>query len=81
MAVKKKFTFQDELIQQIKDAGQELINRADTMVHPNLDFITNYSINIRFDLQHECYPEITFTTSVINKSFIDRMMGEEKTDE
>ena len=28
-------SYRDALVQQIKDAGQELINRAETMVHPD----------------------------------------------
>lgn len=62
----KRENYRDELVQQIKDAGQELINRADTMVHPDLDLITNFSIIINFD--QERFPEITFSTSVVNKT-------------
>ena len=78
MVLQKKSNFRDELVQQIKDAGQELINRAETMVHPDLDLITDYSIGITFDLQHEYCPEITFATSVVNKSFVDRLTKEEE---
>ena len=75
MVPRKDSNFRDELVQQIKDAGQELINRAETMVHPDLDLVTEYSIDISFDLRHDCCPEITFTTSVVNKSFVDRLRG------
>lgn len=44
--------YRDALVQQIKDAGQELINRAETMVHPENDLITDFSIVIHFE-QHE----------------------------
>lgn len=81
MVLKNRTNFRDKLVQQIKDAGQELINRADTMVHPDLDLITDYSIDISFDLQHELCPEITFTTSVVNKTFIDRLTKKEETGE
>lgn len=81
MVLKNRTDFRDKLVQQIKDAGQELINRADTMVHPDLDLITDYSIDISFDLQHEHCPEITFTTSVVNKTFIDRLTKKEETGE
>ena len=81
MALKNRTNFRDKLVQQIKDAGQELINRADTMVHPDLDLITDYSINISFDLQREHCPEITFTTSVVNKTVIDRLTKKEETGE
>lgn len=76
--MQKKSNFRDELVQQIKDAGKELIDRANTMVHPDLDLITDYSIIVSFDLQHECCPEITFTTSVVNKRFMDRLTKKEK---
>lgn len=32
--------YRNALVQQIKDAGQELINRAESMVHPENDLIT-----------------------------------------
>lgn len=55
-----------------KDAGQELINRAETMVHPENDLITDFSIVIHFE-QHEV-PTIDYTTSVINKVACDRVI-------
>jgi hypothetical protein len=63
--------YRDALVQQIKDAGQELINRAETMVHPENDLITDFSIVIHFE-QHEV-PTIDYTTSVINKVACDRV--------
>lgn len=44
--------YRNALVQQIKDAGQELINRAESMVHPENDLITDFSIVIHFE-QHE----------------------------
>ena len=64
--------YRDALVQQIKDAGQELINRAETMVHPENDLITDFSIVIHFE-QHEV-PTIDYTTSVINKVACDRVI-------
>lgn len=43
--------YRNTLVQQIKDAGQELINRAESMVHPENDLITDFSIVIHFE-QH-----------------------------
>lgn len=60
------------LVQQIKDAGQELINRAESMVHPENDLITDFSIVIHFE-QHEV-PTIDYTTSVVNKVACDRVI-------
>ena len=65
-------TYRDALVQQIRDAGQELINRAETMVHPENDLITNFSIMIRFT-QDE-FPTIDYTTSVVNKVACDRVI-------
>lgn len=64
--------YRNALVQQIKDAGQELINRAESMVHPENDLITDFSIVIHFE-QHEV-PTIDYTTSVINKVACDRVI-------
>lgn len=65
--------YRDALVQQIKDAGQELINRAESMVHPETDLITDFSIVIHLE-QHEV-PTIDYTTSVVNKVACDRIMN------
>lgn len=62
-------SYRDALVQQIKDAGQELINRAETMVHPENDLITDFSIMIRF--KQDEFPTIDYTTSVVNKVACD----------
>lgn len=64
--------YRNALVQQIKDAGQELINRAESMVHPESDLITDFSIVIHFE-QHEV-PTIDYTTSVVNKVACDRVI-------
>lgn len=64
--------YRDTLVQQIKDAGQELINRAESMVHPETDLITDFSITIR--LKHDEFPTIDYTTSVINKVACNRIV-------
>lgn len=60
------------LCNRLKDAGQELINRAESMVHPENDLITDFSIVIHFE-QHEV-PTIDYTTSVVNKVACDRVI-------
>lgn len=65
-------SYRDALVQKIKDAGQELINRAETMVHPENALITDFSIVIHFE-QHEV-PTIDYTTSVVNKVACDRVI-------
>lgn len=67
--------YRDQLVQQIKDAGQELINRAETMVHPDLDMITDFDIKLNFT-QGE-FPEISFSTSIVNKTAVDRLCKKE----
>lgn len=65
----------EQLVQQIKDAGQELINRAETMVHPDLDLITDFYITLNFS--QENFPEVSFSTSVVNKTSVDRLYKKE----
>ena len=65
-------SYRDTLVQQIRDAGQELINRAESMVHPETDLITDFSITIR--LKHDEFPTIDYTTSVVNKVACDRII-------
>ena len=65
-------SYRDALVQQIKDAGQELINRAETMVHPENDLITDFSIMIRF--RQDEFPTIDYTTSVVNKIACNRVI-------
>ena len=62
-------------IQAVRDRlreAKELINRAESMVHPENDLITDFSIVIHFE-QHEV-PTIDYTTSVINKVACDRVI-------
>ena len=42
MATRINSNYRDALIQQIKDAGQELINRAETLVHPDLSLLPTF---------------------------------------
>lgn len=67
--------YREQLVQQIKDAGQELINRADTMVHPDLDLITDFYITLSFS--QDRFPEVSFSTSVVNKTTCDRLCKKE----
>lgn len=55
--------YRNALVQQIKDAGQELTEN---------DLITDFSIVIHFE-QHEV-PTIDYTTSVVNKVACDRVI-------
>lgn len=71
--------YRDKLVQQIKDAGQELIRRAETMVAPGEDLITGMSITIDFTQGADARaPEITYTKSVLNKTQVDRMFPKDR---
>ena len=63
--------FRDELVQQIKDSGQELIDRADSLVSPDLTEITDFSIMLSFH-QGEC-PTVTIETEVVNRRACKRL--------
>lgn len=67
--------YREKLVQQIKDAGEELVNRADTLIHPDLELITDFNITLSFS--QDCFPEITFSTSVVNKTACDRLCKKE----
>ena len=65
--------YRDELIQTIKLMGQELIDRAESMVHEDCDMITNFNINIDIPQPIDGHPELTWSTSAISKNFYDKM--------
>ena len=66
--------YRDEVVQQIKEAGQELIDRAENLVGNNLNLITKVSleINIGGNTDKKEFPEITIHTSVANKKTVER---------
>ena len=67
--------YREKLVQQIKDAGEELIKRADTLVHPDLELITDFDIILSFS--QDRFTDITFSTSVVNKTACDRLCKKE----
>ena len=66
--------YRDEVVQQIKEVGQELIDRAESLVGQNLSEITDISIDIQLGMMRDeaAYPEITIHTSVANRKTIER---------
>lgn len=50
-----KKPYREELVREIKEAGQELIDRADELVSKDLHLITGFSIRIDFN-QGDCIP-------------------------
>lgn len=61
--------YRDELVQTIKLMGQELIDRAESMVHEDCDMITNFNINIDIPQPMDGHPELTWSTSTMSKNF------------
>lgn len=74
----RKKTYREEVVQSIKDAGQELIDRAEDMVSPNTDMITGcrIEIDIRPRDENVPIPEIRFETTVLSKRVMERWRNE-----
>lgn len=64
--------YRDELVARIKDAGQELIDRAEQMVSENTDLINSFTIYLRLD-NEDYIPSIEWSTEVINKNSYNRL--------
>lgn len=69
----KEAHYREELIKQIKDVGEELIVRAETLVPEDLDLISDFHIDISFP-QGDCVsiPEIAVHTTVFAERTVDR---------
>lgn len=65
-------SYRDELVARIKDAGQELIDRAEQMVSENTDLISSFSIYLRLDTEDHI-PSIEWSIEVINKNSYNRL--------
>ena len=64
--------YNKELREQIKDAGRELIDRVDEIVHPNAEGIISLDIHFNFS-QGTCdIPTMSYTMEVIGKNTIER---------
>jgi len=67
--------YPNELINLIKDAGQEIIDRAEQMVAPETALITDFSITINFN-QELGVPTISWKDTVIVTNTINRHTSE-----
>ena len=76
MSKKVKVTYREELVQRIKDAGQELIDRADEMISEDTELIANFYININNIDKMSELPTIDWTTEVVNRNTGDRLKKE-----
>ena len=75
MAEEVKRSYRDDLVQQIKDAGQELIDTAEQMVRKDVRGISGFYIHINFP-QGE-YVGITYSTETICTKTYHRLLNEE----
>lgn len=64
----------DALVERIKCVGQELIDRADSLVDEKLDWISDFDIFISFS--EGAITEITTTTRVMCKNEHKMLMGQ-----
>ena len=64
--------YRDELVARIKDAGQELIDRAEQMVSENTDLISGFSIYLRLDTEDHI-PSIWSTNWVNDKKMDEKI--------
>lgn len=74
--------YRDELVEQIRLVGQELIDRAEEMVAPDMNMIADFSINIVFakSYDHVPLPEISWSTMTYSKNVLHNLRcgGKEK---
>ena len=67
--------YRDKLVEIIKQAGQDLIDRADDIIPKEDQMVTNYNINIEIPAV-ECIPTITWTmTTLIKNQYQALIMG------
>lgn len=73
--------FRQKLIQAVKDAGQEIVDKAEGFVGPN-NMLSDMTITIHFDPEHNMY----YPTIDVNKTYLCertryRFMGGAKNEE
>lgn len=61
----------ERLIQEVKDCGQDLINRAEEFIG-NADVMTDIHIDIQFSITGEELPQINVHSEYYPKVIIDR---------
>lgn len=59
------------LIREVKDCGQELINRPEDYIG-STDTMTDFNINIHLSISGDTLPEITVTREYYPKTIIER---------
>lgn len=69
--------YNKELREQIKDAGRELIDRAEEIVSLNTEAIISLDICFSFPQGVEQIPNMSYTIKVVGKNTIERWNKEE----
>ena len=64
--------YNKELREQIKDAGRELIDRAEEIVSPNTEGIISLDIHFNFPQRVEEIPTMSYTMQVVGKNTLER---------
>lgn len=70
--IKPVRSYHDELVQKVKDLGQELIERAENIVPPDGSMITDFTIHAYFE-QDQC-PHFSVDVNYLNKTTINRII-------
>lgn len=68
------------LIEELKDCGQDLIDRAEDFIG-DIDCMTDFSIDIRFNVAGEEAPTITVSREYYPKPMAKRYLGMGGTDD
>lgn len=71
---KKLADARKRLIQDLKDCGQDLVNRAEDFIG-DADCMTDLSIDIRFNVAGEEAPTITVSREYYPKPMVKRYLG------
>ena len=70
--------YREELVKQIKDAGEELIDRAESLIPEKMEGITGFSIDISFPQGDQIpIPEIRVYLDLISLNTMERWRMEE----
>lgn len=64
----------DEIIKEVKECGQELINKAEDYIGTG-DMLTDFTINIHINVTGEEAPSITVTREHYPRTTFDRYRG------
>ena len=66
----------ESLIERIKNAGQEVIDRAEEL--GSIDMITDLDIHLHFDMSFERNDTIEWSAEVLNKTSYKKRIEKEK---